>query len=145
MDIKDAVTKGIINTVLHYGFDDAVSKSDSYLTLLKLLHGKVRKDILLNKLSEETKEILLEAKDKADTKGTSEACSDSLKEELGDLFLVLFALCNYYGLDWQAVMYSGCYKFNSRIESCFKKSGIDSFEGFSKLWDSVKAEEKNIE
>lgn len=139
MDIKDAITKSIFNTVFSYGFDDVVSKSDSYLTLLKLLHGKVRRAILLNKLSEEVKEILLEAKDE------SETCSDRLKDELGDLFLVLFALCNYYGLDWKAVMYSGCYKFNNRMESCFKKSGIDSFEEFSKLWDSVKGEEKNIE
>lgn len=142
MNIKDAIAKSIFNTVSSYGFDNVVSKSDSYLTLLKLLHGKVRRCVLLNKLSEETKEILLEAKGISET---SETCSDSLKDELGDLFLVLLALCNYYELDWQAVMYSGCYKFNSRIESCFKKSGMDSFEGFSKLWDSVKAEEKDVE
>lgn len=139
MDIKDAITKSIFNTAYSYGFDNVLNDSDSYLTLLKLLHGKVRRAILLNKLSEEAKEILLETND------TSETCSDRLKEELGDLFLVLFALCNYYGLDWKAVMYSGCYKFNNRVEACFKKSGIDSFEGFSKLWDSVKEEEKNIE
>lgn len=139
MDIKDAITKSIFNTAYSYGFDNVLNDSDSYLTLLKLLHGKVRRAILLNKLSEEVKEILLETND------TSETCSDRLKEELGDLFLVLFALCNYYGLDWKAVMYSGCYKFNNRVEACFKKSGIDSFEGFSKLWDSVKEEEKNIE
>ena len=139
MDIKDAVTKSIFNTVFSYGLDNAIIKSDSYLTLLRLLHGKVRRAVLLNKLSEEATEILIEAKN------TSETCSDRLKEELGDLFLVLFALCNYYGLDWEAVMYSGCYKFNIRVEACFKKSGIDSFEGFSKLWDSVKEEEKNIE
>lgn len=139
MDIKDAITKSIFNTAYSYGFDNVLNDSDSYLTLLKILHGKVRRAILLNKLSEEVKEILLETND------TSETCSDRLKEELGDLFLVLFALCNYYGLDWKAVMYSGCYKFNNRVEACFKKSGIDSFEGFSKLWDSVKEEEKNIE
>ena len=139
MDIKDTITKSIFNTAYSYGFDNVLNDSDSYLTLLKLLHGKVRRAILFNKLSEETKEILLEAND------TSETCSDRLKEELGDLFLVLFALCNYYGLDWKAVMYSGCYKFNNRVDACFKKSGIDSFEGFSKLWDSVKEEEKNIE
>lgn len=139
MDIKDTIEKSIFNTVSSYGFDNLVRKSDSYLTLLKLLHGKVRRAILLNKLSEETKEVLLEAKD------ASETCSDRLKDELGDLFLVLFALCNYYEIDWKAVMYSGCYKFNNRMESCFKKSGIDSFEEFSKLWDSVKGEEKNIE
>lgn len=139
MDIKDAITKSIFNTAYSYGFDNVLNDSDSYLTLLKLLHGKVRRAILLNKLSEEAEEILLETND------TSETCSDRLKEELGDLFLVLFALCNYYGLDWKAVMYSGCYKFNNRVEACFKKSGIDSFEGFSKLWDSVKEEEKNIE
>lgn len=139
MDIKDVITKSVFNAAYSYGFDNVLNDSDSYLTLLKLLHGKVRRAILLNKLSEEAKEILLE------TNGTSETCSDRLKEELGDLFLVLFALCNYYGLDWKAVMYSGCYKFNNRVEACFKKSGIDSFEGFSKLWDSVKEEEKNIE
>lgn len=142
MNIKDAITKSIIKTVLSCKFDNIVSKSDSYLTLLKLLHGKVRRDILLNKLSEETKEILLEANGNSET---SETCSDSLKDELGDLFLVLFALCNYYGLDWQTVMYSGCCKFNNRVESCFKKTGIDSFVEFSKLWDSVKAEEKDVE
>ena len=139
MNTKDAITKSIFNTAYSYGFDNVLNDSDSYLTLLKLLHGKVRRAILLNKLSEEAKEILLEAN------GASETCSDRLKEELGDLFLVLFALCNYYGLDWKAVMYSGCYKFNNRVEACFKKSSIDSFEGFSKLWDSVKEEEKNIE
>lgn len=142
MDIKDVITESIFNTVYSYGFDNVIIKSDSYLTLLRHLHGKVRRAILLNKLSEETKEVLLEAKG---TSGASETCPDSLKDELGDLFLVLFALCNYYGLDWKAVMYSGCYKFNNRVEACFKKSGIDSFEGFSKLWDSVKEEEKNIE
>lgn len=139
MDIKDVIVKSIFKTVSSCGFDNVVSKSDSYLTLLKLLHGEVRRAILFNKLSEETKEVLLEAKD------SSETCSDRLKDELGDLFLVLFALCNYYGLDWKAVIHSGCYKFNNRIESCFKKSGIDSFEEFSKLWDSVKEEEKTEE